>query len=133
MDCWKTLYKTKPEWCIQQPCVSTWSQQGEIGQMHQCDLSAPEIARCSLLGIFTPLDKEPICESSSIGNYARVQNGQDEGDYPAHITMMLNKVLKVCQTPGEDRHVRQLLTTYADVFSSGEADGLRTNLVGHEI
>jgi hypothetical protein len=46
---------------------------------------------------------------------------------------LLDEALKICQTPDERSRVTDLLVKYADVFSKGESDVGRTDLVSHSI
>lgn len=81
-----------------------------------------ELCGGSLIGLFLPVDKDQLHESSSVGHCAGFQDGQDMGQCSDYMT-----TLKVCMTPGWERQFRQLFTTYDDVFSRRKADGGRTD------
>lgn len=100
--------------------MPTREQEENTGSLHQCNFTATGIV--GLVGIFMPLKEEQICEGDGIVQYAEIHNKQNTVKSPEHMTKLLKQTLRICETPGVETQVRQLLTAYADVFSGGKTD-----------
>lgn len=77
------------------------------------------------------LNEDQIHERSSVGHCISVQSRQDMEKCPEHMTTLLVQTLCVCTSPGQEGQVWQMLTAYANIFSSCKADIGRTRLVEH--
>lgn len=55
--------------------------------------------------------------------------------YPSSLAYFVENCIRrnTGRTPGKERQVQHLLTTYGDIFSIGEAYVLRTDLVQHQM
>ena len=110
----------------------------------QTDAKGRLVARClntsskpvtlnagAMIGVYTPLSRDQI--------YPDVQSTSVPKDTPSHVALpqhvepLFEQAATSCETPRQRRQLANLLLEYSDVFSCGDTDVGRTNLVSHSI
>ena len=89
-----------------------------------------------VIGKFTPVKDEDILPGwpAVLDDQPKEpQVGAHTGDWPAHLTGLLEQTKDTCNKEEQQEQIRELLTKYQDVFSRGEGDTGQTDLIQHDI
>ena len=93
-----------------------------------------ELKSGSIIGLYQPVDDDQVEEHSVHARSVLDREGPaTTADCPEHVLPLLSQTRAVCETPEQYNRMAQLLTAYSDVFSKGDADVGRTDLVQHSI
>lgn len=74
-----------------------------------CITTQPQELRArNLIGIFMPLEKGQIRESSGVGQCVGIHNKQGTGKCLEHMTTLIGQANWICRKPGKETQIRQL-------------------------
>ena len=87
-----------------------------------------------IIGIYQPVEDDQV-EEPPIHARSVLDNNSEPttASCPEHVTPLLEQTRAVCQTTEQYSRMAQLLTAYGDVFSKGDDDVGKTDLVQHSI
>ena len=87
-----------------------------------------------VIGVYQPVEDEQI-EDPPIQARSVLDDNQltSHPDCPEHVLPLLEQTKGVCETDEQYGRMAHLLTAYSDVFSQGDTDVGRTDLVQHSI
>ena len=93
-----------------------------------------ELKSGSVIGLYQPIEEDQIEEAPIRARSILDRTSQATvADCPEHVLPLLNQTREVCDTVEQYNQMAHLLTAYADVFSAGDSDVGRTDLVQHSI
>ena len=92
-----------------------------------------ELKSGSIIGLYQPIEDDQVEEHSVCARSVLDGEGLTTADCPEHVLPLLNQTREICESADQYNQMARLLTAYSDVFSKGDTDVGRTDLVQHSI
>ena len=93
-----------------------------------------ELKSGAIIGLYQPVDDDQVEEPCvSARSVLDADSVAATVDCPEHVLPLLHQTREVCETTEQYQQMARLLTAYSDVFSRGDSDVGRTDLVQHSI